>query len=88
MLLLLPDEMLLKLIHLSVLAGDFSTEVAASVLGQGSCPSSSLLLLRRLHSLGLVERGAGHDAWRLPNAVRSAAAELSINLRLPLISVR
>jgi len=82
----LPD--VVRLIQLSILAGAFHTAMAAQVLGQASCPTETALLLRKLYNLGLVEMGPGHGTWRLQGAVRAAAADLAVQLQLPLISAR
>ena len=88
MLLLLTNEMLLKLVQLSILPGDFSTAIAAAILGQSSCPYVTAMNLRHLSDLGLIERGARQGIWCMQTAIRAAAAELSLCLQLPLISVR
>ena len=82
----LPD--VLRLVQLSILPGTFATATAAQVLGQASCPTETILLLRKLHLLGLVELGPGLGTWRLQGSVRAAAAELAVHLQLPLISAR
>lgn len=88
MLLLLSDEQLLSTVQLSVLPAEFSTDLASSVLGQSSYPIVTTLMLRKLQSLDLLEVGCGPSMWRLQSTVRAVAADLSLDLQLPLISVR
>lgn len=88
MLFLLPDRFCLALLQLSILPGDFSLGFAASVLGHNSAPTIASMMLRHLHDLGLVEMSAGPNMWRLQSSVRHAAADLAVQLQLPLISVR
>lgn len=84
----LPDELLLSLVQLSILPGDFSTAAAACILGQSSSPTISAIILRHLYSLGLVDMSAGQHMWCLQGSVQAAAAELAVHLQLPLISAR
>ena len=86
--LLLPNELLLSLVQLSIMPGDFSTAAAACVLGCSSCPTICAMTLRHLWDLGLVDMSAGHKNWHMQNSVRLAAAELAVHLQLPLISAR
>jgi hypothetical protein len=82
----LPD--VLRLIQFSILPGAFHTATAAEVLGQAACPTETALLLRKLYNVGIVEMGPGQGNWRLQGGVRGAAAELAVQLQLPLISAR
>lgn len=87
-LLLLPNDLLLSLLQLSILPGDFSITAAACLLGSSSCHTVTSMTLRHLFDLGLVDKSVNYNNWRVQSSVRAAAAELAVHLQLPLISAR
>ena len=88
LLLVLPDEQLLRIITLAIFPADFDVAAAAHVLGQSACPTKTSSLLRELHRMGLAEVACTRGRWRLHAAVRDAGIALAAKLQLPLIAAR